>query len=337
MNKRILLKPCSGKTFLNNQVYRCEGTSSLFYNFDQLLKQESIQIDTFDKKKKEEAVDLILCVDIPYPWQLREWWFLLTTKCEKKILLAIEAPIINPFNYYPFFYWLFNKVYTWNENRANNQKIKLLHYSYNDNVAFEFSSKKFIDKKLLSFISGNKNAPWLFHWLSLSKKNLYKDRLKAAIFFEENYPDDFDFYGRGWNPSKKNRNFYKSYCKRFFKTYKGTVENKLSTLSNYKFNLCFENTIVKNCISEKIFDCFKAGCVPIYLGAPNITDHIPKSAFIDFRNFSSYQKLYEFIANMNEKTHLSYIKAGQNFMNSQERRENWSNKNLLKTIIELVK
>ena len=36
---------------------------------------------------------------------------------------------------------------------------------------------------------------------------------------------------------------------------------------------------VKGYITEKIFDSFFAGVVPIYWGAENITDYVPKSLY----------------------------------------------------------
>lgn len=61
------------------------------------------------------------------------------------------------------------------------------------------------------------------------------------------------------------------------------VENKTEWLQSYKFNLCFENSSYPGYLTEKLFDAFAAGCVPIYWGdtslrcrldiAPN-QDHI---------------------------------------------------------------
>jgi hypothetical protein len=63
-------------------------------------------------------------------------------------------------------------------------------------------------------------------------------------------------------------------------------------LEKYKFSICYENARdTPGYITEKIFDCFFAGCVPIYWGANNITDHIPKECFIDKRDFEDYKVL----------------------------------------------
>ena len=41
------------------------------------------------------------------------------------------------------------------------------------------------------------------------------------------------------------------------------------------------------------FDAFVAGNIPIYWGADDIEDYIPKNCFIDRRNFSNHEKLYK--------------------------------------------
>ena len=44
------------------------------------------------------------------------------------------------------------------------------------------------------------------------------------------------------------------------------VEDKHKWLQNYKFNLCFENSSYPGYLTEKLFDAYNAGCVPIYWG-----------------------------------------------------------------------
>lgn len=93
---------------------------------------------------------------------------------------------------------------------------------------------------------------------------------------------------RGWE--------IKCWDKKEFENAMGTVESKAITLAKYKFCICYENMRdVKGYITEKIFDCFMAGCVPIYWGASNITDYIPADCFIDRRTFTSMEELYVFM------------------------------------------
>ena len=52
--------------------------------------------------------------------------------------------------------------------------------------------------------------------------------------------------------------------------FKGIISNKDEILSKYRFCLVIENMSEKSFITEKIFHAINTGCVPIYLGAPNI-------------------------------------------------------------------
>jgi hypothetical protein len=45
-----------------------------------------------------------------------------------------------------------------------------------------------------------------------------------------------------------------------------------------------ENSLVTDYVSEKLFDAFVAGCVPLYYGALNIEDFLPDpESIIDYR------------------------------------------------------
>jgi len=46
-------------------------------------------------------------------------------------------------------------------------------------------------------------------------------------------------------------------------------ENKIETISNYKFCICAENVEYDGYVTEKIIDCFIAGTIPIYFGTSN--------------------------------------------------------------------
>ena len=45
------------------------------------------------------------------------------------------------------------------------------------------------------------------------------------------------------------------------------VRHKSETMKNYKYALCFENSYHPGYITEKIFDAFSAGTIPLYWGS----------------------------------------------------------------------
>ena len=97
------------------------------------------------------------------------------------------------------------------------------------------------------------------------------------------------------------------------------VDNKKETMEKYKFSICYENARdIPGYITEKIFDSFFAGCVPIYWGANNILDYVPKECFVDFRDFNNYEELYKFIKNMNDIEYLKYLTNIEQYLNSEQ-------------------
>ncbi len=161
---------------------------------------------------------------------------------------------------------------------------------------------------------------------------LFSERIRAARWFEANAPQDFDLMGTEWDRillpgplSGLNLYLRAAYRRvwpltiikfRRFPSYIGpNVEGKHRTLLNYRFCLSYENSVEDDYISEKLFDCFYAGCVPVYLGAPNVTDYVPAAAFIDKRNFS-YEELYRFLSKMTESEYNGYLRAAEEFLRS---------------------
>lgn len=196
-------------------------------------------------------------------------------------------------------------VLTWNDNAVKEYKhIRKCNIGEPIIHTDAIPTVEFDKKKLCCLIVSNKKS---------NKVNeLYSERLAAVHFFADKNAQ-FDLYGVGWESS------HDPFVK---KVYKGTVSSKKETMKHYKFAVCYEN--VKNekgLITEKIFDCFAAGCVPIYYGSNNVTDYIPKECFIDFRDFTNYEELYKFIRDMGETRYNSYLAAVKQFLKTDEYKE----------------
>lgn len=153
-------------------------------------------------------------------------------------------------------------------------------------------------RKLACLISGDK--------ILLSRDELYSHRRKVIRWFERNHPEEFGFYGRGWMADYQN-----------FKTYQGESDCKLRTYAQYRFAFCFENCKREaGCVSEKIFDCFVAGIVPIYKGSDEIQNFVPKECYIDGWEFSTTKEIYDFIKNMPQERYEMYLQAARDYMAS---------------------
>jgi len=88
----------------------------------------------------------------------------------------------------------------------------------------------------------------------------------------------------------------------------------ISIYSQYKFIICFENSKTDGYVTEKIFNVFLSGSIPIYDGAPNITDYIVPGSFIQYDNnivkkitmLANNKDLYNAVVNKNKTKELDY-------------------------------
>jgi hypothetical protein len=213
----------------------------------------------------------------------------------KMVLFLFEPPSVLPQNYDKKYHKYFSKIYTFNDDLVDNKKYFKFYYPEYKPMRKDY--RPFKEKKLCTLISRNKKSTHPFE--------LYSERIKAIRSFEKLALEDFDLYGQFWD------------CKEF-PSYKGELSSK-DALLGYKFNIAYENiSSINGYITEKIFDTFHYGCVPVYLGAPNVEKYIPKNCFIDRRDFASDEELYYFLKNMDESQYNDYLQNIENFLNSKE-------------------
>lgn len=214
---------------------------------------------------------------------------------EKCFLFVFEPPVVLPQIYQKSHTQNFGKIFVMLDDIVDNVNYFKFYYPQPRN-AQNANIPGFTQKKFCVLIAGNKNSG--------HANSLYKKRRDVISYFAAAHPGELDLYGPGW----------KGYA-----DWKGTVPQKWEVLKNYKFCFCYENMGNQNgYITEKIFDCLVGGCVPIYLGASNITDYVPKECFIDRRDFSSEEDLYGFLKSMNEESYLGYMDAIKHYFKTPQ-------------------
>ena len=300
------------------------------------LKQRDICLNTYDIPTVKPPYRNIH-IDLPYPLPSSfPVWKIILSERKKNILLCYEPPIVNPFNYMKIFHHFFIKIYTCIDELVDNKKYFKFRFPKLSR-GINTRPKKFKDKKFLTLINSNKLPFCPFKPLSFFGKELYSERIKAIEFFEQNTPEKFFLYGKGWNKPKKYNVKEKILGFKKYSTYKGEFVDKIELLSNFKYCLCFENlTNVNGYITEKIFDCFKARCVPIYWGAENIEKYIPKDCFIDFRDFKDFKKLLAFLDSIDETKYNSYIENIEMLLTDKNFIESWFEDGFVKFFLEDV-
>jgi len=303
----------------NNRMFKYASSpigDDLLYPFVYLYefaKTKGIKVSTIDTEPLD-SYDAIVFLDFP-GFKNKYFKKLVRDKFENLYLLMFESKIVRADNWEMTNQKYFKKIFTWADDFVDNKKYFKINYAQKiqKNIYFNLNKKE----KLCSMIAGNK---MIGHPLEL-----YTERIKAICWFEQNHPEDFDLYGIGWDRyrfkgklSKFNRlTALTRLLKPKYLSYQGSVESKKETYERYKFAICYENARdIAGYITEKIFDCFFAGCVPIYWGAPNVTDHIPANTFIDRRDFKNYEELYKYIKNMPDKEYSGYLDAIKDFVQS---------------------
>jgi len=284
---------------INNPNHSRDNINYPYYYLKKTFAQHNIDLSTADLISPHQA-NIVLYYNIPKR---------LPTKAdkEKSFLLLHEPVVVSPRHGDSKNHDYFHKIFTWNDDLIDNKRY--FKYLCPIEPVRNIVRDKELRQKLCTSISGYKS--------SRHPLELYSKRIECIRWFEAYHPEAFEFYGQGW----KNSSFFNRYIVRKpqFTSYKGAPSSKLEILRNYRFAICFENSQgLPGYITEKIFDCFFAGCIPIYWGAPNITNYIPETCFIDFRKFKNYDTLYDYITNMDEQTYQTYRYNIEQFINGPD-------------------
>lgn len=218
----------------------------------------------------------------------------------RAILILGEPEVVLPANWKPKFHKPFSRILTWHDSLVNGSRYQKLHWPIPASHP-EVPDIPFRDRKLLVNISGNK--------FSSHTKELYSARRETIRHFERSHPDQFDLFGVGWNSPEDPEGNYSSY--------RGIVKDKWEVFPRYKYGICYENMRDEpGWITEKIFDCLRAGSVPIYWGAPNINDYVDREAFVDRTRFGSEAELASYLADLPEVEYQKLRTAGQDYLRS---------------------
>lgn len=206
----------------------------------------------------------------------------------------------------------FDRVYTWNTNLTDLSRIEGYHWPIPDSHlrGYEFErSPKFEDRTLLTNVSSRTS--------STHPEELYSEREAVIEYYDQNHPEDFTLYGKGWNDGPTVADVCTGrWDQPTYDVYEGMIDDKLAGYRSHKFALAFENmTGIRGFLSEKIFDAFAAERVPVYWGTSYVTDRVPSETFIDYREFGSPAALHEHLDDMDESEYRSYLDAIESFLN----------------------
>ncbi len=272
-------------------------------------------VNTLDRAEGE----LDAAVFFDHPTFLNSHFRRLRNTRTKLYVFLLENRLNRPDNYWKWLHKDFEKVFTWDPTLIDGKKYLPTHYCVNipRPLAIDVSRKN----KFSILLSSQK--------YSTHSCGLYRERIDIIRWFERNHPDQFDLFGQRWDRfyfanhlwrlnlflSK----FYSMAPHRFktrnFPSWRGPVSRKRDVMIGYKFAIVYENAVFPGYLTEKIFDAFFAGCIPVYLGAPDVVEHIPPETFVDRRKFPDNESMYRYLASMTEKDYRDRIQAIEEFVN----------------------
>jgi len=148
---------------------------------------------------------------------------------DKKINLSIGFDYIDHPKYVRFPYWI------------------IRHLRYSDTIE---DIKRIIDFWNCQRGIGKKTKTCAF----VCRNDYFGDRAILADLVEKVVPINY--------PSQFRHNDDDLFSEKF-------QNNKIDYLRQFKFNLCPENSNSEGYVTEKLFDAFSAGCIPIYWGSNN--------------------------------------------------------------------
>ncbi len=325
---------------LNNNLFRNTeagiGDEALLGTVELALraKKLGVQIEILNLDKIHDY-DIILCFDVFWKNKslikkvmgrhLEVYQKLKNFKGHKYLILH-ECEVVHEQNWNKENHFIFDKIFTWADDYVDDKRYFKLNCAPRQ---INHCSERFVSspKKFASMICSN---------IVNSRSNeLYSFRRKIIEHACQFYPSSFDLYGKGWDQFSLDRKyligrlFNKASSKleiirvknsRYSDVYRGVLLTKEFGIRDYKFHFCLENAqSYPGYVTEKIFDAMRYGSIPVYLGAPNISDLIPEGCFVDIKKFSGIDHLFNFLSEMSDAERHRYLSNIDEFLSSEKR------------------
>jgi len=336
------LKPFMNNGMLNPELMKCFIGGPAMTKLVSAAQEAGYTVMTSDVFLREKPTEKALLVS-----EMGAGYWCRRKEFIPAVCMSLESPLV-AWQFYHFCPWIagsFEHVYLWPGTRDRLQKTKArFHNIYWPNeIRRVLPGPAWHDRSFLVLVSSNKSSsPPLrlsydstrplksvarigFQTVGLLVNRIdklvypdgYMDRLHAIEYFAKK--ERLDLYGFGWDePIQQGNNRLRPLIDG---CYRGSLapgsKAKLATLSKYKFAICYENTRFPGYVTEKIFDCFFAGCIPVYLGAPDIGQFVPTETFIDFGEFNAYGELEQFLLSISAVEASRYLEAAQSFIESE--------------------
>lgn len=157
------------------------------------------------------------------------------------------------------------------------------------------------------------------HFAKALPENGYGKRLDAIRNFGFN--GDLDLFGFGWGKLQFRSPLSSILWLLRMRLANKSIQNpvrKYDVYQRYDFALCFENMAMCGYITEKIFDALFAKSIPIYWGAPDISDYIPSDCFVALNDFEDMEACFDYCFNLTDREKAIYRASIERFLSSDK-------------------
>ena len=255
---------------------------------------------------------------------------------EFRVLIVQEPEVVLPINYERKYLELFGVIIHVGRNPKLHQNSLLWPQAWPKPPIVRQSSERFSTG--VALVAGNH--------LSFIAGELYSLRRKCVHKIDNLY-----VYGRGWNRGLIDKMkvtsinlselilFRKGLSRNslscWFKNYEKNVEspdNKLEILQNFRITLVIENS--QEFLSEKLFDAFFAGCIPVYVG-PQVSEYsIPNTLVVQCE--PNIRSVVEGIRTAEGMDYQRWQKELDLWLNSPETKERWSHETYILKLSKIL-
>lgn len=137
-------------------------------------------------------------------------------------------------------------------------------------------------------------------YLGAVNVDLSEHRQRLAIGLQRNY-DFCDIFGQRWPKRVKVEGESRG---------EGWRATKQDILRDYSFNLAFESTKIHNYVTEKIWDPYVAGTIPLYHGRGSGVDAVlSDSSYIDCSDVKSAEELFDKLCSVSLHDRLEILRS----------------------------
>lgn len=280
------------------------------------FQASSIKIETCSKF--EEKYDFYIFNEYPKAGtRSSSIWETVKERNIPSALLSLENSIVRPDTYKARDLSHFHVIFSWDDRFFS---------KYNSFTKINFAVDTCVNQALIEKSKVKKIVCIAANKYFYGEGENYSLRKKDIVRLDRQNVIEFELYGNNWDRPIMRLGYMSRYINYFLKrlirvnppaAWRGTCPRKSVLLSESRFNLCYENASnSEGYITEKILQSLLTGSIPIYLGADNITDHVPLDLVILRNQFETIYDVLDFINNLDENFYRSYDAKLLDFLQS---------------------